>query len=337
MKNKQSRKYQITINNPLPDFPHDTIKLLCITKFKSFRYGAIVDELGEQGTLHSHAFVCFDSGVRFSSIKKWFDKAHIESVKGSIEQNLEYLKKTGKWTDTKKAETTVEGTFEEFGERPSENKGKNKTLEDLYHMIVDEGLSNAEILRLNKDYILQIDRLDKIRTTYLQEKFKGFRRLDLEVTYLTGITGSGKSRDILDEFGDENVYRATDYVHPFDQYSCEPIIVFEEFRSSLPLKDMLNYLDIYPIVLRARYNNKYACYNRVFICTNWKLEKQYAELQNTDKESWDAFLRRIHKIKEYTEFGIRTYDSVPDYLNRIHNFIPITDLPKEEQIEIPFA
>ena len=333
---KQARKYLLTINNPLPDYSHNNIKEICFTKFKSFRYGVMADEIGKNGTYHIHLFICFDNPLRFSTVKKNFVTAHIEAARGSIEQNIDYITKSSKWASTEKAETSVEGTFEEFGDKPPENKGKKRDLEELYHMIVDEELTNAEIIRLNQDYIMQIDKLDKIRTMYLQEKFKGLRRLDLDVIYVFGITGSGKSRDILDTYGDENVYRVTNYLHGFDQYSCEPIIVFEEFRSSLPLKDMLNYLDIYPIILQARYNNKYACYNKVFICTNWKLEKQYPELQETDKESWEAFLRRIRKVKEYTENGVITYETVTDYLNRLNKFIPLSKLSENEQREIPF-
>ncbi|MSS11684.1 hypothetical protein FYJ38_24050 [Clostridium sp. WB02_MRS01] len=337
-KDKQSRKYQLTINNPAENgFNHGKIKEILVARFKSFEYGAMSDEIGEQGTPHTHVFVCFCSPVRFSMIKKHFSTAHIEAVAGSIEQNLDYLKKERKWAETAKAETSVPGTFEEWGDRPPENLGKDKDLENLYRMVVDEGLSNAEIIRTNNDYIMQIDKLDKIRTTYLQEKFKGERRLDLAVEYTFGFTGTGKSRGILDEFGDSNVYRVTDYDHPFDHYSCEPVLVFEEFRSSLPLSDMLNYLDIYPITLKARYANKYACFSRIFIVTNWELEKQYAERQITDKESFQALLRRIHKVKHYvSKDEVIIYDSVDDYLNRNNKFIPIKKLSKEEQLEIPF-
>lgn len=337
-KDKQSRKYQLTINNPTDHgFTHDKIKELLATRFKSFEYGAMCDEIGELGTPHTHVFVCFRSPVRFSTLKKSFPVSHVEPVAGSIEQNLEYLQKTGKWAKTAKAGTSVPGTFEEWGDRPPENLGKDKDLEMLYHMIIDEGLHNSEIIRLNNDFILQIDRLDKIRTTYLQEKFKGNRRLDLEVTYVFGVTGTGKSRGILDLYEDSNVYRVTDYDHPFDHYSCEPVLVFEEFRSSLPLSDMLNYLDIYPITLKARYSNKYACFDKIYIVTNWELEKQYAERQITDKESWQALLRRIHKVKHYvSKDEIITYDSIEDYMNRNNKFIPINKLPKEEQLKIPF-
>ena len=52
---------------------------------------------------------------------------------------------------------------------------------------------------------------------------------------------------------------------------------------------MLNYLDIYPIKLPARYCNKQACFTKIFIISNWELERQYQELQVTDKESYNAF------------------------------------------------
>lgn len=324
-KDNQSRKYNMTINNPADGgYTHEYIQKTLSTLFKSFAYGALADEVGEQGTPHTHIFVCFSSAVRFSMIKKHFPTAHIESAKGSIAQNLDYIKKGGKWTGTDKADTSVPGTYKEFGERPPENLGKDKDLETLYHMIVDEGLSNAEIIRINQDYIMQIDKLDKIRTTHLQDKFKGERRLDLEVTYMFGATGTGKSRGILDEYGDENVYRVTDYDHPFDHYSCEPVLVFEEFRSGLPLSDMLNYLDIYPITLKARYSNKFACYTKIFVVTNWELEKQYAERQITDRASWRAFLRRIHKVVQYVSKGNKiVYNSVEEYLNRDNEFAPV--------------
>ena len=237
----QSRAYQLTLNNPLPDLNHDIIKSLLALKFKTFVYAAMADEIGEQGTYHTHVYCCFSSAVRFSTIKKHFPTAHIEAVKGSVQDNIDYLQKTGKWENTAKAETSVDGSFEELGERPA-NEGKNKLLSDLYHYVVDEGMSNTEIIRLNTDYIPMLDTITRIRTAFLQEKFKGTRRFDMEVTFVSGVTGSGKSRWILDHYGDEHVYRVCDYSHPFDLYNTEPVLVFEEFRSSLPIGDLLNYL-----------------------------------------------------------------------------------------------
>ena len=40
---------------------------------------------------------------------------------------------------------------------------------------------------------------------------------------------------------------------------------FDEFRSSLLIGDMLDYLDCYPLALPARYANRQACYETVYI------------------------------------------------------------------------
>lgn len=327
---KQSERFQLTINNPIDhNLSHDTIKTTFIQNFKTFTYLCMADEKGS--CLHTHIFVCFTSRVRFSTIKKHFPTAHIEIVKGTIADNIAYIQKSGKWENHSKHGTIIEGTFEEIGTPPPESKGKKADMTELYQMVLD-GLTNAEILAINQDYILQIDKLDKLRTIILTEKYKRTRRLDLRVTYIYGATGTGKTRGILDLYGDENVYRVTDYEHPFDTYACEPVIVFEEFRNSFhKISDLLCYCDVYPIVLPARYSNKFACYLHVYIVSNWKLEEQYEQLQKDDPESWKAFLRRIHSVKVYKKNEILEFNSVQSYFDYMADWHEPT---QEEQKEI---
>ena len=92
---------------------------------------------------------------------------------------------------------------------------------------------------------------------------------------MTGVTGKGKTRTVMEKFGYENVHRVIDYKHPFDDYKQQDVIIFEEFRNSLPIEQMLNFLDGYPVNLPCRYCNKVACYHKVFIITNWTLEEEY--------------------------------------------------------------
>lgn len=290
----------------------------------------MADEMGS--TYHTHIFVIFSSRVRFSMIKRHFPKARIDTVRGSVSDNVSYVKKSGKWADDEKHGTKIEGTFFEVGQQPPDSKGSRHDMTELYNM-VNDGLSNSEILGQNQDYILHIDKLDKLRTVLLTEKYKGERRLGIEVTYRSGVTGTFKTRKVLDDFGDANVYRVTNYKHPFDNYACQPCIVFEEFRNSLPIKDMLSYMDIYPVILPARYADRFACYLNVFLISNWTLEMQFKEAQKDDKDTWNAFLRRIKKVEVFTKDGIIVYDSVEAYYNRDSGFKAITS---EEQILLPF-
>lgn len=326
----QSFMYQLTINAPVEKgWNHPHILDVLRNHFKTLVYVAMADEQGTQ--YHTHIFAVFASRVRFSMIKRYFPEAHIEKCKGSVSDNVNYVKKTGKWeNDISKQEKKIEGTFEEYGTRPPDSKGKRSDMSELYQMVLDN-MTNAEILAQNQDYILQIDKIDKVRTTILTEKYKETVRLDLEVTYISGATGTGKTRGVLEKNGYGNVYRVTDYLHPFDNYNGQPVIAFDEFRSSLRIKEMLLFCDIYPIELPGRYANKYACYNKVYIISNWALEKQYPEIQRDDKESWDAFLRRIHKVITYGKNGnIKEYSSVNEYMERT-GFMDI-----DENVKLPF-
>ena len=293
----------------------------------------MADEIGTQGTPHIHIYVCFTSRVRWSTLKKHFTEAHIEIAHGSVEDNIMYIKKDGKWKDTEKEETKIEDSYEEWGEVPKQ-KGNNQDMAELYRLIKD-GYTDTEIFEINNDYIREVDRINKIRTTLLIDKFKDTRR-NIKVIYISGATGTGKTRGVLDTHGDSNVYRVSDYKHPFDYYSCQPVLCFDEFRSSLRLSDMLNYMDIYPIQLPSRYSNKVACYETVYVVSNWKLEAQYPEIQQHDQESWSAFLRRIHEIHIYNSNGtIDIYDSVQAYFDRGTKFHP-AEKEEAEQLNLPF-
>lgn len=329
-KDSQSNKYLLTVNNPKEkNLTHDKIKRILLNNFKTLEYFAMADEMGK--TYHTHLFLYFRSRVRFSMVKKNFPEAHIDVAKGMVSENINYIKKTGKWKDSEKAETSIPDTFEECGKRPPDSKGKLSDMTELYQM-VNDGLTNTEILSINQDYILQIDKIDKLRTMLLTEKYKGIIRKNLKVIYVYGATGTGKTSGILAEHGAENVYRVTDYIHPFDSYNCQPVICFDEFRSSLYLKDMLNYCDIYPLELPARYANRYACYDTVYIVSNWELSNQYSELQREDTASWKAFLRRISEIREYKGINnIMIYNSVEDYFNRETDFVKVVNMD-----EVPF-
>lgn len=167
-------------------------------------------------------------------------------------------------------------------------------------------MSTSEILEIDSQFVLQIDKIERARSLYLHNKFKTTRR-DLSVTYIYGPTGTGKTRSVMDYYGYDNVYRVTDYHHPFDTYDCEDVIVFEEFRSSISLGNMLNYLDIYPVKLPARYAPKQACYTEVYIISNQSLEEQYPELQRQYKRDYDAFLRRINYVEYVGAAYTQTY------------------------------
>lgn len=332
--NIQRNAYQLTINNPLTEgFDHIKIKEILTLNFSTLVYFCLADEIAETGTPHTHIYVVFRSRVRWSTVKKHFPTAHIEVARGTVLSNVEYIQKSGKWKDSEKSETSVQGTFEEWGTRPKQ-RGKNAVMQELYELVC-AGYSNAEILAINNDYILNLDKLDRIRLTVIEDRYKAHRRLNLRVIYFFGKTGLGKTRYVLDTHGDANVCKISDYTHPFDRYKYQTVLCFEEYRSQLPISDMLQYLDIYPIDLPARYANKFMCAETIYLLSNEPLEEQYANVQTEHPETWAAFLRRIKEVWIFEEDGkIKKYDSVEKYLTRSEDF-HIASI--EESKENPFS
>lgn len=303
-KDTQSRKWQLTINNPEEKgLDHDAIKK-ALGELKSSVYWCMANEIGlETQTPHMHIFVFMRNSTRFSRIKKLFPEAHIEAARGTVQENRDYVSKSGKWAEDEKVDTSVAGTFEESGEPPEEpGQGARTDIAGLYHMIAEENLSNAEVMERNPKLAAHIGKMDKIRQDVLEARYREQWR-DLEVTYIFGPTATGKTRGVMEQHGYGSVYRVTDYNHPFDRYAQEPVLLLDEFRSSLLIGDMLDYLDGYPLALPARYANRQACFETVYIISNIDLSEQYPNVQVNETATWKAFLRRIHRVVEYRKGG----------------------------------
>ena len=108
-----SRKFQLTINNPADhNFSHERIKVI-LSEFSGLVYWCMCDEVGEQGTPHTHVYVVFKNSTMFDTLHGKFYGAHIEQANGSNRENRDYVRKEGKWLNDAKHETNLADTFEE--------------------------------------------------------------------------------------------------------------------------------------------------------------------------------------------------------------------------------
>ncbi|MEL7657145.1 MAG: replication protein, partial [Bacillota bacterium] len=286
------RRYQLTIENPdKHGFSHESIKQI-LSEFPSLIYWGMCDEIGQGGTPHIHVYIVFENSVMWKTMQKRFYGVHIEPAMGSNQENRDYLRKEGKWLDDEKHETNLPETFEESGTLPPDRQAAKKESAAIYELI-KKGASDYEILEEYPNAMIRLDKMDRARQAIQAERWKNEFRF-LQVNYVWGNTGVGKTRWVMDKYGYSNVYRITNYQHPFDSYKNQPVIIYEEFRSSLPISDMLLYLDGYPTMLPCRYADKQACYTIVFIISNIPLSKQYPQAQIESPETWRAFQRRLH-------------------------------------------
>ena len=339
---KQARKWNLTINNPATyGWTHEKLNST-LQNIASIAYYCMSDEIGEEGTYHTHIYFVTKNPKPFTTVKNFFPEAHIESANGLSSENKDYVFKEGKWLNSAKGETNLRDTHEEWGELPIERQGTRTDMLELYEMIKD-GCSNVEIMEQNPKYLMHLDKIERARQNYRESLYSDKWR-DIETTYIFGTTGAGKTRSVMETYGYNNVYRVCDYSHPFDSYKGQDVILFEEFRSSLPISEMLMVLDGYPVELRARYMNRVACFTKIFFCSNIDLRDQYPNVQQDEKETWLAFLRRIDNVKVFNNGTSSTFPT-EIYMNEKWYFFkdgstptPFTsDMLDYEQISIPLS
>lgn len=295
-RNQAHRKYQLTVNNPLDHgFTHQRIRAT-LDGFSGCLYWCMCDEVGQEGTPHTHLYLLFRNAVMFSTLQKRFYGAHIEPAKGSNQQNRDYIRKEGKWAADGKHETNLPDTFEESGPLPDEPERRLQVNEAIFAMLED-GASDYDILQAYPAAMNRLRNIDAARQTLLEEKYRKEYR-QMEVRYLWGPTRTGKTRYVMDTYSYENVYRVTSYKNPFDSYAGQPVLLLDEFRSSLPFSDLLKYLEGYPVMLPCRYADKVACFTQVYIVSNIPLSEQYPNIQAGEPESWLAFKARLTEVYE---------------------------------------
>lgn len=297
----QSRKYQITINNPLEKgLTHEEIKRR-LGEMRSVIYFCLADEVGEEGTPHTHLYFVAKNPVRFGTVKRKFDTAHIEAAKGTNAENRAYVAKSGeKWKD--KAATSVTGTFEEWGEMPEDRQPGERTDFVIIEELIAAGLTPDQIFSMNFAW----RRYEKmIRSAYFAKRKEETPTVrDVKVHYLVGESGSGKSftySTLCEERGEDMVYFLTDYDGGgFDNYNGEPILFMDEYKGQFRFGHFLILTDRYKSQIHARYSNIVSLWDEVYITSVFPPEELYRKMVEEDIQGRDKQKQLMRRITDIT-------------------------------------
>lgn len=253
-------------------------------------------EQGEGKNAYQHYQLWLESGqpLRFSTLKKALESggiedAHCEMRQGTKQQAFDYV--------TKEA-TRIEGPW--FRGLTQEDaytrQGQRNDLKELRDKIIVDGLSVSEVLLSDVEgkaarYIPYLERLEEAtrRAKY------GSQFREVRVHYVWGNPGVGKTYSVYAKNSPSDIYRITDYTsHPFDGYEGQRILVLDEYDSQLPFSFLLNVLDRYPLTLPARYHNRQAAFDEVWIISNKPVDDQYPRISYIQRR---AFMRRITDVR----------------------------------------
>lgn len=248
---------------------------------RGFRYMKYqVERAPTTGKIHLQGYLCTTVPMRLGELKKNYStRCHWEKSRGSIEQNDLYVTKP---------ESKVCGPFE-LGTRPEGGASKTHARWSTVKELITAGQTRNDILKELPELAPQFRGIDA-----LIEAFKPPVAVSREISvfYISGPTGVGKTHHALTQFPNACLVRGA-YIpgKSFDQYSDEKELILDEWSPfEWPLTLMNALLDKWKCPLSCRYQNKYARWQTVIICTNVKLDECYSACLPLQQAS---FRRRV--------------------------------------------
>ena len=299
---KQSnlRRVFITWNNWQNDFETKEQAFDYFKQLPHIKAFIIGFEIGEQGTHHIQGVVQFKQQKTFDTLRKYFRNNHIEPII-DLKASIDYCKKSN--------------DYMEFGRITGQ--GQRTDLEEFTQAILD-GYSDMELLIEFPSQVQRyLNNIDKIRQIVLAEYYQKNLRHNLKVIFVSGNPGVGKTRYIYQRHKIEDIYRVCSYENPFDNYKTQKVLVLDEYNNQLNVQLLLNILDIYPLLLPARYNDKWACYEQVYLISNYDFDELFGIY---DENIYKAIRRRFHLITDrMNEFNVDEIYRILDEFNEFNN------------------
>lgn len=213
-----------TFNNYTPETEAKLVAFLdAETTF--YVYG---HEVGEQGTPHLQGYMQLKKKQRPSAIlKKLPVKLHLETAKGTAQQNINYCTKSDP-APVQHGECTV--------------KGQRSDLSVATEMIVKQKATIQQVMNEHPDVFVKYHKGLLALHEGLQPK-RDYNTKQV-VLWIYGPAGTGKTRFAFDEFGPENVY-VKDGTKWWDGYSHQKCILVDDFDGTWPFRNFLRFLDRY--------------------------------------------------------------------------------------------
>lgn len=275
----QYRHWVFTLNNPTQDPNEFGTKILSDKYTKALVFQR---ERGSVGTTHFQGYIELKRNVRLSYMRRLIPRAHVEPRRGSRRQAYEYAKKS---------ETRTEGPWE-FGTFVLLDKGKGRRT-DLYEVAekCKEAENLAQVIRSNPVAFIKYSRGIKEAYRYLRPQIK---RKPPHCILIFGATGLGKTRYAMCQ---NDVFKKSGSTKWFDGYTDQKTLLIDDFGgrlSRMPLTELLNILDRYPVQIEVKGGFVDLQATLIIVTSNIHPNKWY-EYEGRE-ENYRALARRFHEV-----------------------------------------
>lgn len=257
---------------------YEEIKEYLLEKEPNYFISCIEENKKEE--LHIHIYVQFPKRVSIST--KNMHGAHIEVCKGTPAENKQYIEKI-------KETFRINNTLDEMG--TIRNGGiKTDLAIDLFDKKIDE-VSKSDF-KIWKEIVNTKPHLKK-------EDFKP----NVEIYYIWGPSGVGKSKKVYDMIGDDEYYDRVYYSNGFwlgvSIYFPVKTCWYDEFRdSNMPVAEFIKFVDYYKDQMSVKYCPGWVNqYERIFITSIQSPHEIYKNIPEESREQWLRRMKIIHMDK----------------------------------------
>lgn len=244
-----------------------------LVHFEKAIYEIWCDDTCKDGKPHKHQVIYFKNNIAFSTIKKVYPTAHIESAK-SIFDAINYIKenKNGRKTN-----------IEFKGEEPKNTRFK--TVGEIKN-VKDE---NELDWKQYNTYL-------KIKSQPKKIKVQEWKK-EVKIYYIQGPSGIGKS-DKIEELMIENEieeFEEVKFVNGFWTGIVEGTgcCVYDDFRPVMTASEFINFIDYRVHNLNIKGGSIKNNYSLILISSIINIEDIYANVSDEPRKQW---MRRINVI-----------------------------------------
>lgn len=306
---KPGRHFQITLN----EIERWKDLQSYILKLKSYHWGIATKEVAPStGHVHIHFYVQFNDSIKLS-LKK-LQGCHIEKCLGTVNENIEYIKKT------KEPEKAGEIIFEEKNTEPWKDKVSKKVDGDLIIPSIREAKEMEKDEREDMPVslyktVMELNRIDDAKMTGRT------CRKQVKVLYLYGRSGVGKSiyaKWLFRNDSFDSVKCVNNFWHGTGNGEAR-CALYDDFRDShMSPSEFINFIDYDRHTMNIKNGSFQNNYKYIIITSIQPPAQLWSKYQeNNDNKGLDEsniqWLRRM-KIIDMESYYQRNPEKLNEYL-----------------------
>lgn len=248
------------------------------------KYWIVGKEVGDGGTPHLQGYASLRRRRTLNALKSEFSaRAHIEIARGTAGQNRTYCSKGG--------------DFREGGNIPSVASNSKRTRDELaseFAIRVREGIEGLQRFASENAGTWYYSGHNLLRNALTISK--AIHRPDIQVQWIYGLPGVGKSRRAHEEYPD--AYIKDPRTKWWNGYMLEKEVIIDDFGpNGIDMNHLLRWFDRYKCYVETKGGMVPLVADKFIVTSNFEPSDCFKDKEGVTHPQMDALYRRIEVIE----------------------------------------